>query len=87
MTPRHTCLVLLVAFSGGCASKITVPEKSIVVTEDQTEMVTPIGSHIKVRVLKGQQPTLASPSEAVGGEQVNNSLLTRDGTFPNVPIH
>ena len=88
MKPPHACVILLTALGGGCASTVNLPEKRIVVNEDQTELITPVGSHIKVRVLRGQKaPLLSSPTDSMSGERMNDSLLTRDGSFPGVPIH
>jgi hypothetical protein len=86
MKPRPTCLIVLAAFALGGCSTITTPEKGVIVTEDQTEVITPVGSHIRTRVIKGQTPLTASPVETVSGERLNDSLLTRDGSIPQVPV-
>ena len=83
-----TSLVPLALLLGGCATNTaTPPERKIIVSEDQTELIKPTGSHISTRVLKGQKPITASPVSSASGESVNDSLLTRDGTFPSVPVH
>jgi hypothetical protein len=78
-------ILALAALTAGCATDPT-PEKKIIVNADQTEVVMPVGSHIRTRVLKGQKPDSASPVATASGEQLNDSLLTRDGSVPNVPV-
>jgi len=86
MKSRHSTLLTLTALAlGGCAST-PVPEKSVIVSADQTEVIMPVGSHMRTRVLKGQKPLTTSPTETVSGERLNDSLLTRDGSIPAVPV-
>lgn len=86
MKSRHPALTLAALALAGCATTSPLPEKSIVVSADQTEVIMPVGTHIRSRVLKGQQPLSASPTATMSGEQLDNSLLTRDGTIPAVPV-
>lgn len=79
-------LVFVAACCGGCATTSPTPEKGVVVSADQTEVITPVGSHMKVRVLKGQRPLTSMPTESVSGERLNDALLTRDGSIPPVPV-
>jgi hypothetical protein len=74
ITNRVPCLALLlfsaVTFAG-CATQAEKPA-GVVVSGAEYEYVTPLGSNIPVRVLKGTKPPTSSPSATISGDEASN---------------
>jgi hypothetical protein len=67
-------LTLLAAVCvAGCATTASQPAGKIA-DSSEYEYVTPLGSNIPVRVLKGQAPKTASPTATMSGEAVQNMM-------------
>jgi predicted small secreted protein len=79
-TPRLvSSLVLLSALTlAGCATTGTAAGGKIA-DSSEYEYVTPVGSNIPVRVLKGQAPQTASPTARVSGDAVQNMMHSAPG--------
>ena len=71
LTIRGLLLAPVIALAG-CANQTKEPKT--IVSGDDYEYVTPLGSNIPVRVKKGEKASSTSPTASISGEEATNAL-------------
>ena len=78
-TPRLLIIAALLAGLVGCEST-NAPKAGTTASAAEYEYVTPLGSNIPVKVLKGQTATNGvSPTSTMTGEQAANAIHSAGG--------
>ncbi len=74
---RHRKLIvrsLLTLCTVGLAGCATIPTKDAKADQGEYEWVTPLGSNVPVRVLKGQSAQTVSPTATMNADQATQNI-------------